>query len=93
LLASVVRNCWSSAVVSVDALLDEALVEGLDVDEVPDASLDDTPRADNRFWKSEVSVLSALEVLLVVPESDDVPLEVEESDCARFEIADARSPP
>lgn len=58
--------------------------------------LDEPPMAVNRFWKSEVSSLSVLlplDVLLVVLESDDVLLEDDVSDCARFEIADARSLP
>ncbi|GEM_PF-4049717 len=55
--------------------------------------------ADNRFWKSEVSVLSELlpealeDELSAVPESDDVLLDVELSDCAIFSMADARSLP
>ncbi|RAR65163.1 hypothetical protein C7401_104279 [Paraburkholderia unamae] len=78
LLASVVRNCCSSVFVSLVELLD------------------DPPMAVNRFWKSEVSSLSVLlplDVLLVVLESEDVLLEDDVSDCARFEIADARSLP
>lgn len=79
LLASDVRNCWSSLVVLlVDELLDEA------------------PMAVNRFWKSEVSALLLLLLLdesLDVLEPEDVLLEVDESDCARLEIADARSLP
>jgi hypothetical protein len=80
LLASVVRNCWSSEV----ALLDELLVE--------------LPIAVNRFWKSDVNALSELllDESLDVLESDDVlldVLDVDVSDCARFEIAEARSLP
>jgi hypothetical protein len=77
LLASVVRNCWSSEVVSLDELLDEP------------------PIAVKRFWKSDVNALSELllDESLDVLESDDVLLDVDESDCARFEIADARSLP
>jgi hypothetical protein len=79
LLASDVRNCWSSVVVLLDELLDEE------------------PIAVNRFWKSEVSSLlvplSPLDELLAVLESEDVLLDVDVSDCARFEIADARSLP
>lgn len=79
MLASDVRNCWSSLVVLlVDELLDEA------------------PMAVNRFWKSEVSALLLLLLLdesLEVLEPEDVLLEVDESDCARLEIADARSLP
>lgn len=49
----------------------------------------------NRFWKSDVSALSELllDESLAVLESDDVLLEPDESDCARFEIAEARSLP
>ncbi|HEY4805059.1 MAG TPA: hypothetical protein VIH96_20805 [Paraburkholderia sp.] len=50
----------------------------------------------NRFWKSDVSALSELlllDELLVVLEPEDVLLEVDESACARFEIADDRSLP
>jgi hypothetical protein len=77
LLASDVRNCWSSLVVLlVDELLDEA------------------PMAVNRFWKSDASVLVLLlDESLEVLESEDVLLDVDESDCARLEIADARSLP
>jgi hypothetical protein len=77
LLASVVRNCWSSEVVLLDELLDEL------------------PIAVRRFWKSDVNALSELllEESLDVLESDDALLEVDESDCARFEIAEARSLP
>lgn len=57
--------------------------------------LDEPPRAVNRFWKSEVSAL--LDESLDEPESADVLLEVDvevdDSDCARFEIAEARSLP
>lgn len=61
--------------------------------------LDDAPMAVKRFWKSDVSSLSELlplDVLLDALESEDVLLEAEEaevSDCARFEIAEARSLP
>jgi hypothetical protein len=82
LLASVVRNCWSSEVALLDEVLDELL--------------DEPPIAVNRFWKSDVNALSELLLLdesLDVLESDDVLLDVDESDCARFEIADARSLP
>ena len=56
---------------------------------------DEAPIAVNRFWKSDVSSLSVplLDELLDEPESDDVLLEVELSDCARLEIADDRSLP
>jgi hypothetical protein len=81
LLASVVRNCWSSEVALLDEVLDELL--------------DEPPIAVNRFWKSDVNALSELllDESLDVLESDDVLLDVDESDCARFEIADARSLP
>ena len=58
--------------------------------------LDDAPIAVKRFWKSDVNSLSELlllDELLAVLESEDVLLEADESDCARFEIADARSLP
>lgn len=57
--------------------------------------LDEAPIAVNRFWNSDVSSLFVLllDELLEEPESDDVLLEVELSDCARFEIDDARSLP
>jgi hypothetical protein len=62
-----------------------------------DELLDEEPMAVNRFWKSEVSSLfvplSPLDELLAVLESEDVLLDVDVSDCARFEIADARSLP
>jgi hypothetical protein len=66
------------------------------LDEVLDELLDEPPNAVNRFWKSDVSALSELLLLdesLDVLESDDVLLDVDESDCARFEIAEARSLP
>ncbi|MEX3977476.1 hypothetical protein AB4Y45_00670 [Paraburkholderia sp. EG287A] len=52
----------------------------------------------NRFWKSDVNSLSELlllllDELLAVLESEDVLPEADESDCARFEIAEARSLP
>ncbi|WP_154677862.1 hypothetical protein [Paraburkholderia nodosa] len=50
-----------------------------------------------RFWKSDVNSLSELllllDELLAVLESEDVLLEADESVCARFEIAEARSLP
>lgn len=58
--------------------------------------LDDAPMAVKRFWKSDVNSLSELllpDELLAVPESVAVLLEADESDCARFEIAEARSLP
>jgi hypothetical protein len=58
-----------------------------------DELLDEAPMAVKRFWKSEVSVLLLLDESLDVLESEDVLLEVDESDCARLEIADARSVP
>lgn len=61
-----------------------------------DEPLDEAPMAVNRFWKSDVSALSELlllDELLVVLEPEDVLLEVDESACARFEIADDRSLP
>jgi hypothetical protein len=61
-----------------------------------DELLDELPIAVSKFWKSDVNTLSALLLLdesLDVLESDDVLLEVDESDCARFEIAEARSLP
>ncbi len=62
-----------------------------------DELLDEAPMAVNRFWKSEVSsfveLVPLLDELLAVLESEDVLLEVDESDCARFSIADARSLP
>lgn len=53
--------------------------------------LDEAPVADSRFWKSEVN--SLVDELPDESESDDVLPEVEPSDCARFEIAEARSLP
>jgi hypothetical protein len=57
--------------------------------------LDDPPSAVSRFWKSDVSALSELllDESLDVLEPDDVLLDVDVSDCARFEIAEARSLP
>lgn len=67
---------------------------------LPDELLDEAPSAVSRFWKSEVSSLPVLlllplllDELLAVVESADVLLDVEDSDCARFVIADARSLP
>lgn len=58
--------------------------------------LDDAPMAVKRFWKSDVNSLSELlllDELLAVLESEDALLEADERDCARFEIAEARSLP
>ena len=79
---------------------DGAAIEGVepvgDVAAEVDELLDEAPMAVNRFWKSEVSALLLLLLLdesLDVLEPEDVLLEVDESDCARLEIADARSLP